>query len=806
MGTALLQEIRFAWRSLLRSPWFTLTAVLMLSVGLGLAMYMFGAIQSFGMRPPPFPNGVDLVHMEYANSRTQMESIEVPLPDWLQMRRSQTSLHSLEAFSTGTINLSGDDRPERYNGAFVSAGAFAALGVKPILGPGFAAGDDEPGAALKVVIAHSVWQERFGGDRDAIGTTMRVNGRDATLAGVMPPGFAFPIVNDVWIPIDTGYSGARREAPTLEVFGLPREGVGVARIAQELDALLDRINAADPQPMFVDRVDVKPYQEEFFSPQTRRIMGTMFASVLLVLLIACANVANLMVARASRRSRESAIRSAVGASRGRLVVAGLSEALLICLTAAAIGFALAQIGGELTMEAIRSSEDPPPYWMTEMRVDALSVLFALGVGLLAAVLAGLWPAWRAARGADAQGMREGGSGALGGGRVGRGLTTVEIALCVVLLATAGLTVRSVIERQRIDLPFVSEGVLSGRMGLFEGAYPDDAALVDFADSLQRELAAVPGARSAAITSSIPFSFNGGSQMELDGQPAPDGETLPFAGTVSADAGYFDTLGIALLRGRMFDSGDIAGKPQVALVSTTAAERWWPGEDPLGKRLRFGAPDQPDRPLVTVVGVVPHVPQNGDDVDTQIIYRPFAQAPTRFLSFAVRTDGDPYAMAEGVRAAVQRVDPDLPVYWLRTLREWIDIAAFDHRLLAALFGMFGAFAVLLAAAGLYAVLAYQVSQRTREIGVRRALGANDGGIVRMVVRQGAWQLGIGLAVGLVLALGFAQLLSNFLFGITAHDPLTFASVLGLLCAVALLSALVPTRRALQVAPMQALREN
>ena len=805
---SVLQELRFALRALRRSPWFTLTAVAMLSVGLGLCMYMFGAIQSFAMRPPPYANGERLLHIEYGSTVSNDDSIELPLPDYLAMREAQTSLESLEAFSSGTVNLSGNDRPERYNGAFVSPGTFHTLGVEPLLGRAFEAGDDVPGAQPKLLIGHAVWTERYAADPDIVGKVVRANGREAIVVGVMPQGFAFPFVNDVWLPLQARLDGTpRREADGVEVFGLPREGVSATQVAQELDALLSRLNAADPDSDFADRTIVKSFHAEFYSEETRLVVNTMFVSVLLVLAIACANVANLMVARSARRARETAIRSAVGATRMRLVVAGVGEALLVCLLAAAVGFVLAQVGGEITMQALRGSEDPPPYWMTEFRVDALSVGFALGVALLATLLAGLWPAWRAARGADGQSMREGGHGATGGSqRVGRVLTTMEIALCMVLLVTAGLTVRSVIEHQAMDVPLDTGNVLTGRLGLFEAAYPDDAALLRFADELRRELEAVPGVEQASITNSVPFSVSNWQQLEPEGMVVTAGEPLPYQVTVSADPGYFPLLGIPLLRGRLFDERDGAGSDRVAIVSPETAERLWPGQDPLGKRFRLGRSDQAERPWVTVVGVVPHVPQVGEQAVEPALYLPFAQAPSRFFHFAVRTATEPYAQADAVRGAVLRVDQDLPVYWLRSLDDWIHIAGFDQRLLAVLFGMFGVFAVLLAAAGLYAVLAYQVNQRTREIGVRRALGADNRGIVGLVLRQGAWQLGIGVAVGLVLALGFARLLASFLFGVSPHDPLTFALVIGLLATVALLSAMVPTTRALRVAPMSALRQD
>ncbi len=797
-----MQELRFACRGLLRSPWFTLTAVGMLAIGLGLTMFMFGAIQSFMLRPPPFPDGESMIHVGYADSLTQSDSLGVPTGDFLTMRREQTTFARFEAFSQGIINLSGDGRPEHYNGAFITPGTFATLGVAPLMGPGFVDGDDIDAAPLKVVLGHSVWQQCFAGDPDIVGQQVQVNGNAATVAGVMPEHFAFPINNAVWLPLQTGVAVLRRRAQVnLEVWGRLQAGVTPQVASAELMALLQRIEADDAGDAIADRVVVKPYQDEFIGNTTRRIISTMFVSVLLVLVIACVNVANLLIARSARRSREAAIRSAIGASRLRMVLDGLAESLLICTVAGVIGFGLAQFGSELTMQVVRSSENPPPYWMTDLRIDGISVLFAAAVAVLAALVAGLWPAWRAATVASAQALRDGGAGAIGG-RIGRGLTTAQIALCVVLLVTAGLTLRSVIEREGMDLPFAPDNVISGRLSLFDSSYPGNAEVAAFADALRLRLEATPGIEAVGIASSVPFSYAGGRLIAIEGRaPAAEGR-LPRVDVVSADRGYFDSLQLGVLRGRLFEADDDVDGRRVALLSAPLAARFWPGEDAIGKRFRLGEAAQ--APWIEVVGLLPHVAQIGKDIERPALYLPFAQQPSRFFSFTARTVGDPYASADAIRDAVVALDPDLPVYWLRSLRDWVDIAAFDHRLLAALFGMFGGFAMLLAAAGLYAVLAYHVSQRTREIGVRRALGAGDRGIVQMVLGQGLRQLLIGVGVGLLLALGFAQLLAGLLYGVTAHDPATFIGVAVLLGIVALVAALVPTRRALCVAPMVALR--
>lgn len=796
-------ELLAAARSLWRSPGFTLTTVAMLSIGIGLAIYMFGAIQSYLLRELPFPDAAELVHIEYADSRTQSDSIEVPLGDFLDWRSELRHVQGIEAFALGTINLSSDeDRPERYDGAFVSAGSFRTLGVSPMLGPGFQEGDDRYGAPATVVIGHGLWQQRFNGDPDIVGKTLRVNSQPAQVVGVMPQGFAFPFNNAVWAPLMApSRLPPRGRQQSVEVFARLAQGSSMAEASAELDAALARIEQADTDTPVADRVVVKPYNEEFVG-RARQTIGAMFLAVLLVLAIACLNVANLMIARGAQRRRESAIRSAIGASRARLVMLALNEALLIALAAVIIGSTLALIGGQATMDAIRTSANPPPYWMTVYRFDASSALFATAVAAVVVLLAGLWPAWRSARVAQADGMKEGGRST--GTRLGNGLTIVEIALCMVLLVCAGLTIRAVIERQNLPLAYEAKQVLSGRVGLFEGDYPDLGEVLQFTDSLRQRLAALPGVEAAGITSSLPMAGSAGDYISIEGAVDTAESPRPVVMTVSADPGFFTALSIPLQRGRLFDGRDARDAPPVAVVSEVFAQRFWPDGDALGKRFRLGERGR-ESDWIEIVGVIPHIPHNSGNLEVGALYLPFAQKPTRFFSPVLRVSGEPLALAESVRATVVDLDRNLPVYFLRTLDEWAAIAAFNQRLMAALFSLFGAFAVLLAAAGLYAVLAYQVSLRVREIGVRRALGANDGGIARLVLSQGIGKLGVGVGIGLVLAFGFAQLLSGLLFGVSALDPVTYLGVIVILALVTLCASLLPTRRALRVAPIVALRQ-
>jgi putative ABC transport system permease protein len=678
------------------------------------------------------------------------------------------------------------------------------LGMRPYLGRLLQEADNVPGAAPAALISHTLWINRFNGDPGVVGRAVRINGKDATLVGVMPPGFRFPRKHDIWLALPLDVSVPRAEAMSLNAFGRLRDGATAAAAEAEVEAQLLRINAAHPDLSVADHAMVKPYADELISDQTRSILLTMFAAVLLVLLIACANVANLMVARGAARQRELAIRGALGAGRRRLVLQVVAESLLIALAASALGLVLAVLAGELTMQAIRSSEDPPAYWV-DFSLDGLGVVFAVAVGLVAAVAAALLPAWDAARTPAAQTMRAGGAGSIGrGARLGKILVVLEVAVCMALLVGAGLTVRSVIKMQTHDLGVDTANVLSGRIGLFASVYPDAAARLRFVETLEQRLQEIPGVRSATVASALPGMESGRNYFEIEGREAPVRNQYPSSWVTRMTPAYFDTFGLNAVAGRVLEAGDRAEGLRVAVVNASFAQEAWPQASALGKRFRLN-PTAPASPWLTVVGVVPDTMQGDfeDDAPTAV-YLPMAQDPTPFMSFAIKTHGDPYAVSEAVRAAVRSVDPDLPIYWLRTIDDWLDIAMWDGRLLANLFGMFALFALVLAMSGIYAVLAYAVGQRVREIGVRRALGARDQGILRMVLGQGGTQLALGLGIGLVLALAFGKVLSNFLFDLPGFDPLTFGVVAVLLAAVSLVAGFVPARRALRVEPMAALR--
>jgi putative ABC transport system permease protein len=804
---AIWMESRTALRALLRSPGFTVTAVAMLGAGLGLTMYMFGAINAFLLRPLPFARAERIAHVELHDPTGARRSVEIQAHDVLDLERYQTSLADFAAYTIGTLNLSGDERPERYEGGYVSARLFRLLGVAPTLGRDFSEADYVPGAPAVVMLGHALWQQRYQGDAAIVGRTVRVGGAPATVIGVMPPGFQFPQRQEVWAPAPVQVSDiGRGHAWSFEVVGRLKPGVGHDAVAAEYDALLERIGREHPDSAAAGmRAVVKPLSDEYVSDQTRSVLGAMMAAVVFVLLIACANVANLMTARTLERTRELAIHAALGADRRRLLLRVVGEGVLIAAIGGALGFGLAQWGGAATMRVL--AEDGIPYWM-QYRIDWRSLVFACALAFAAALLATLVPALRAARRAEAQGMREGGHGSAGAGvglgRLSRMLIAGEIALCAVLLVAAGLTVRSIQAMHSVEIGADTRGVLTARIALGESQYADDAAVHAFFEQLESRLAALPGTQGATVSTSMPATFAGGTWYLTEGAPAPADQRFPFAYSVAATPSYFGTFGIDLRRGRLFDQRDRAGTTPVVVVTEALAQAAWPGQEALGKRLDLD-PQSSEDPLVEVIGVVGNVRQDEpDDATAGVLYRPFAQAPQRYASVAVRSAGDAYALADALRATVAVLDADLPVYFVRSIDDWIAAQTIPDRLMAKLFSLFAGFGVLLAAAGIYALLAYSVARRTREIGVRRALGAGDRGIVRLVLRQGARQLAIGLGIGLVLAVGFAQVLSRVLFGVSTLDPPTFVTVAAVLALVVVLASWLPARRALRVEPIQALR--
>lgn len=809
----MIRDLRFALRALARSPVFTSVSVLMLGVGIGLAIFMFGAINVYGLKPLPFPQAERLVHFQYTDSDNTSRNRSALMLDWLDLRERQSSLESLAGYSVGTMNLGGiDGPPERLSGAWVSADAFATLGARPQLGRGFTAADTRPGAAPVALIGARVWQLRFNADPGIVGRSIRINGTPTTILGVMPERFAFPVAESVWMPLSSDRTFAATDAaPLIDGFGRLLAGVSIEQARDDFQRLVQTIAKERIEAQRGDSAKLVPFADRFILPQIRQANRAMFVAVLLVLLIACANVASLVLARFAARARELAVRSALGASRRRLIVQVLAETVSIAVLATALGWLGATFAGRIMQGIMADTPAQLPYWI-DQSADIRDVLFAAGIALIAALAAGLVPALRAGR-VDVQSALRQGGGIGERGRLARFLVAGEVALCMILLVGAGVAIRSSIAAQHAPLGITTDGVLTGRIGLFASHYPDAAARERFVEALEPRLAALPGVSDVAFASTLPLMGYERQEYAKVGDPIDRDARLPQAWASSVSDGFFDVFGITLREGRLFDARDTETSVSVAVVSASLAAAAWPGQSAIGQRVRL-SPKDAGNEWLEVVGVVADSVQ-ADYLQNSAtlavhrgdgnVFRPLAQEPPAFVSVALRADGDVAALGEAMREAVRSVDADLPVYWLRPMSEWRDLMLWGSDILAMLFGVFAGFALLLAVAGIYAVLAFDVAQRTREIGVRRALGADARGVLAMILRRGTRQVLAGLAIGIPLAFVFSRVLADLMMPGASSDPWVYAGVVGVLVLAVIAAALIPARRALRVDPMVALRD-
>ncbi len=810
----MLADFRFALRALMRSPVFTIVSVLMLGSGIGLSIFMFSSINAFVLKPLPFPESDQLVHFEYTDSHATSRNLALPTLDWLDLRERQKTLKSLAAYTVGTANLGGIEGPaERLSGAWVSADALSTLGVAPILGRDLAASDQIDGAEPVAVIGFTLWQHDLNADPAVIGRSLRINGKPTRVVGVMPRDFAFPMAESVWLPLSSSRGSEQREDQTLvKAFGRLLPGTSMGQAQSDFERLMKGLAAERSEPLRGDQAKIEPFADEFIQPQILGATKTMFIAVLLVLLIACANVASLVMARFSARARELSVRAALGASRRRLVMQVLGESMIIAALAGVLGYVGAEVAGKLMTRTMTAGNSFMPYWV-DYRTDWHDLAFSGAIAFAAALLAGLVPALRAGRVDIQSGLRQGSAGSIGNSsKLGRSLVAAEVALSVVLLVCAGVAIRSAIQAQHAPIGIDTDQVLSGRIAMFDADYPDAAARLRFTENLAPRLRALPGVSDVAFASTLPLMGYERQKYARVGDETKDDNDRSQAWSSSVSDDFFKVFGIALREGRGFDARDTAESPLVAIVSASFAAKVWPNASALGQRVQL-SPKDAESPWLDVVGVVADNLQ-ADYLITSAtlaahrgdgnVFRPISQNPPSIVSFAVRADGDVAALSESVRAAVTAVDANLPVYWLQGMNQWRDKMLWGSNILANLFGVFAMFALLLAVAGIYAVLAFDVNARTREIGVRRALGAGTRGVLGMVFKRGARQVIIGLVIGIPLALAFSRLLGAVVMPGASNDPLVYATVIAALAIALLFAALIPARRALRVDPMVALR--
>ena len=793
--------LRQALRSLRRAPAFTLAAVTTLALGIGANTAIFSAVNGVLLHPLAYPDPDRLVVVWGRHTTIGRETASQP--DFLDWREQARSFEALAAMTSTRFNVTGAGEPEVVNGGIATANLLHVFGVVPSVGRGFR-DDEEHGAAPKVaMLGEGYWRRRFGAERNIVGSRILLSGVPHTVVGIVPAQLQLERPVDVWTPLATDSTRPRR-ADFLTVFGRLGQGASLDRAQQEMTTIMRRLEAQYPESNANWGAEVVALREQM-TGEIRPALLVFMGAVGLVLLVACANVATLMLARAAGRRREVTIRSALGASRARLAGELLLESMLLALLGGALGLLLALWG----VEGLRSLGPDTLPRVNEIGLDLRVLGFALVLSLVTGLLFGLAPIWQMAGRDLHDGLAVGSRGVAGGSGIQRARSALvlgEVALAFVLLAGASLLLRSFERLQRVDPGFVADRVLTARVTLPRLAYPEEERWLAFGQELLARTAAEPGVRSAALVSDAPlgdsppfwsFGIQGGET------PAPD--AVQDAAVFTASASYFETLRIPLVRGRLFDATDRVGSPDVALISQSVAQRYWKGKDAVGARITFGDPADPEVRWMTVVGIVGdvlHERLNGQAYPQ--IYIPFEQSPERSMVLAARTSGDPLALVPAVRRAIAGIDPDLPLADVSTLEDRKAVSLARPRVNATVLGGFALAALVLAAVGIYGVVAYGVVQRTRELGIRMALGAGGSTLLRMVIRQGMMPVLGGMAVGLVGALAGGRLLRGLLFGVGAGDPTILALVTGFLVTVALAAMYLPARRASRSDPMIALR--
>lgn len=807
----LIEDLRQAWRGLRGSPAFLILSSGVLALGLATTIFMYGVAYTLLEKTASYPQADRLVGVRNTEPEKGFDDVSFKFVDFLEIKATQKSFSDLVGLYSGTMTISGSGIPERISGIFASEGLFRMLKVEPALGRGFRPEDHAPGAVPTLVLRHDFWLSRFGGDPSIIGRSIKMNGELTTVIGVMPKGFEFIGKDDrAWTALRRDLTTEKRfGADTVDVgiYGRLRDGATLASAASEFETLGAELARKYPETN-KGRV---PWVASLSHAITGRdgvvIVNMLFYAVWAVLAIACANVASLIFVRANQRAYESSMRAALGASRGRLMSLTLAESLIVAGLAALIGLALASLGLDAMRRAMQSMFDEIPSWWN-FEINWRVVAMAAGAALVSGLLAGIWPALRASRPDVMTVLRDGGRSGTGL-RLSRFTSTmvvIEIALAVILLCAAGVMTKSLVQAVTADVGVSSQGVMTGRVMLPANAY-DAATQAEFWPRLVRKLQDIPGVKAAYATNQLPGTDGFQVNINVDGTRYTDRTSYPVAELVTVAPGFFATVGRSVTAGRDFSLADRTDTLKVAVVNQAFAERLLGQADVLGRRIRAN-PEDPASEWLTIIGVTTNIKFGRDlekpDVPMPVVYTSLAQMPERFVSIAVIADGDQRRFAEPMRRAVASLDPELPTYFIATLQERQDERRAGLTVIAAMAVLFATVAIVLAAVGLYGVLAFTTSRRVREIGIRRALGANGGQVLRSVMRGAVLQLGLGLGIGAVLAPFVNGALPLFATGGRPHDPTIYLTVLALVAVCALLASWMPAVRALKIQPAVALR--
>jgi predicted permease len=817
----LLQDLRYGARVLLAKPGFTLAVVLTLALGIGANTAVFSVIDALLLKPLPFADSGRLVHIYNTYPRGELPMAAVSIPDYLDRRAQAPALADAALFQERSFNLSVQGAPERLNGIATTPSLFSTLAIAPAIGRALADDDAQVGNDHVAVLSYPLWKNQFAGDTGIVGREIRMNGDNYRVVGVMPEGFLYPNRQALlWTPLaftEKQRSDDERGQEAYVMIGRLKPGASIEQLDAQMDAIVqhnvERIAQTPQGASWKHFIETSGFTgrarslRDAWVGDLRPTLWLLQALVACVLLIACANVANLMLTRLSARHKELSVRSALGAGRMRIARQLLIESILLALAGGAAGLALAHAGVAM-IRTLGLGEQTERFTIA---IDAPVLVFSLSIALATGLVFGLLPLVSLAGGRPVEALKEGGRGnsaGLASRRLRSALVVVQTAMAVALLGVAGLLIRSYLQVQQQNPGFSSDNVLSAMIDLPKGRYPDAASQARFYERLLDEARTLPGVKSAGLVNNMPFSGNDGSGSYLvEGRDLHE-TTMPHGYQQMIDEDFFKALQIPVLKGRVFDTRDTATSPAVAIVDEILAQKYFAGQDPIGKRIsvNFSSGDLSKTQWMTIVGVVGTVKRDrlSEQTNKETIYAYYKQQPDFYATLALRTDRAPSALVAPLRAALRRIDPDQPVFDIRTMSERIALSLDDRRTPMLLLMLFAAVALTLSAVGIYGVLAFAVALRTGEIGVRLSLGARRRDILRLVLRDGGRLTATGLLLGLAGALGIALAMRAQLFGVGVIDPLTLFGVITMIASTAFVACWLPARRAARVSPIEALR--
>jgi putative ABC transport system permease protein len=800
------QDILYSLRMFRNHPGLTMVVLFTVALGIAANTMIFSVVNAVVLRPLAFKDADRLAFASQTTSDVKIKPFSIL--DYYDWRDQNGVFEHLGAFRYENFNLTGDTQPERLQIAMVTANVFPMLGTEPVIGTVFTADDDKVGGNRVVVLSYGLWQRRFGGDRSVVGRTLTLDGQVYTILGVMPPEFRFypssSLRAELWMPLGLftdRWIASRNARPAIYAVGRLKDGVTIEQARVEMDTIAARLEQQYPETNAGHRAYVVSLHQHLIR-DVRTLVLLLLGAVGLVLLIACANVANLLLARAATRQREIAIRSAMGATTLRLIRQLLTESLVLSVLGAIIGLGLAYPGLKFLV-SISPTNLPR---VAEISIDGRVLWFTFLISVLTGLIFGLTPALHAARPDLSQVLKETGRSSTGvaGKQIRNLLVVSEVAIALVLLVASILIIRSFIKLVDTNPGFDTSNVLTMQMSLPVDRYPEDWQRRNFTGQLIRQVKGLPSVELAAVVTPLPLSGEGRqTPFTVEGRAVLSKES-PLADLASVSTDYFDVLGIPLVRGRFFTEQDKEDGAQVAIIDETMARRFWPNEDPVGKRLSMGPADS-NSPWLEIIGIVGHLKSYGVTEESRVeMFRPYPQVPFNTISLVVKTSGDPTAMSNAVRGEIKNIDKDQPVYNIRTMDELLAATVAPRRFSVFLLGTFAFLALVLEAIGVYSVLAYSVTERGHEIGIRMALGAQQSNILKLIMRQGLSFVLIGMLVGLAGSFAFNRVVANLLFGVTASDPVSYLSGIMVLALVAVLACYLPARKGTRVDPMIAIR--